>query len=46
MFAERLTGFHAYRFRVGSYRVFFEVQDETIFVLAVRKRDAAYRGLD
>lgn len=46
VFAERLTGFRAWRFRIGTYRVFFEVQDETIFVLAVRKRDAAYRGLD
>jgi len=45
-FAEHLTGFRAYRFRIGMYRVFFEIQSDTLFVLAIRKRDKAYRGLE
>ena len=44
-FAKRLTGYNAYRFRVGVYRVLFEVHDEIIFVLKVMKRDEVYRDL-
>jgi mRNA interferase RelE/StbE len=45
-FASPLTGFSAYRFRIGDYRVIFEIERETLFVLAIRKRDRAYQGLE
>ena len=31
-----------YRFRVGNYRVFFDVKDDVIQVLSVRHRKEAY----
>jgi mRNA-degrading endonuclease RelE of RelBE toxin-antitoxin system len=34
-----------YRFRIGKYRVFFEVDDHKLFVLAVKRRDQAYRNI-
>ena len=42
-FAEPLTGFDAYRFRVGNYRVTFELDHDTARVLSIRRRDEAYR---
>jgi mRNA interferase RelE/StbE len=42
-FAEPLTGYEAFRFRIGGYRVTFEVEDDTVRVLSVRRRDEAYR---
>ena len=42
-FAEPLTGYEAYRFRVGDYRVTFELKDDTVHVLSIRHRDEAYR---
>ena len=42
-FAERLTGSERYRYRVGDYRVFFEILNDAIWVLAVKRRDEAYR---
>jgi mRNA interferase RelE/StbE len=42
-FAEPLTGYDAYRFRVGHFRVTFEVEDEALRVLSIRRRDEAYR---
>jgi mRNA interferase RelE/StbE len=42
-FAEPLTGYDAYRFRVGDYRVTFEVDNDTARVLSIRRRDEAYR---
>ncbi len=42
-FAEPLTGYDAFRFRVGDYRVTFEVEDDTLRVLSIRRRDEAYR---
>ena len=42
-FAEPLVGVDLYRFRVGDYRVIFEVLHDAIWVLAVRRRDEAYR---
>jgi mRNA-degrading endonuclease RelE of RelBE toxin-antitoxin system len=42
-FAEPLTGYDAYRFRVGDYRVTFELEDDTARVLSIRRRDEAYR---
>lgn len=43
-FAEHLTEPREgeYRFRIGDYRVIFDVVDRKIFVLAVKKRDKAY----
>jgi len=43
-FAERLVERREgeYRFRVGDYRIIFDVVGNKIFVLAVRKRDKAY----
>ncbi len=31
-----------YRLRVGSHRVFYAVGDDTVTLVDVRKRDAAY----
>jgi mRNA interferase RelE/StbE len=42
-FAEPLTGSSEYRFRVGDYRVMFEVIHDTMWVLAIKRRDEAYR---
>ncbi len=43
-FAEHLTDYREgeYRFRVGDYRVAFDVQDRSIFVLKVGRRDEMY----
>lgn len=42
-FAEPLTGYDAYRFRIGDYRVTFELEDDMVRVLSIRRRDEAYR---
>jgi mRNA interferase RelE/StbE len=42
-FAEPLTGSTEYRFRIGDYRVIFEVLHETLWVTAIKRRDEAYR---
>jgi len=42
-FAEPLTGYDAYRFRVGDYRVTFELKNDTVHVPSIRRRDEAYR---
>ena len=42
-FSESLTGSDEYRFRVGDYRVIFEVLNDVIWVTAVKRRDEAYR---
>lgn len=44
-FAKHLVGYGAYRFRIGDYRVIFEVSSNTIYVLLIVKRDAAYKDL-
>jgi mRNA-degrading endonuclease RelE of RelBE toxin-antitoxin system len=41
-FAEPLTGSHTYRFRIGDYRVIFKVLHETLWVVAIKRRDKAY----
>lgn len=43
-FAERLTEPREgeFRFRIGDYRVIFDVTKSQIIVLAIRKRDKAY----
>ena len=42
-FAEPLSGSATYRFRIGNYRVIFEMLHGTGWVLAIKRRDEAYR---
>ena len=42
-FAEPLTGSTTYRFRIGDYRIIFEVLHDTLWVLTIKRRDEAYR---
>ena len=42
-FAEPLTGSSEYRFRIGDYRVIFEVLHDALWVTAIKRRDEAYR---
>ncbi len=42
-FAEPLSVSDFYRFRIGDYRVIFEVLHDTIWILAIKRRDEAYR---
>lgn len=44
-FAKRLSGYDVYRFRVGDYRVLFDIADDCIDVLLVVKREGAYKHL-
>ena len=44
-FAKHLSGYNAYRFRIGDYRVIVDVKTDTLFVLFVVKREGAYRDL-
>ncbi len=43
-FAERLTEPREgeFRFRVGDYRIVFDIVKSQIFILAIRRRDKAY----
>ena len=46
VFAKHLAGYAVYRFRVGDYRIVFDVVDTTlIHVMVIRKRDGIYKGL-
>jgi mRNA-degrading endonuclease RelE of RelBE toxin-antitoxin system len=42
-FAEPLSGSASYRYRIGDYRVIFEVQHGVGWILAIKRRDEAYR---
>ena len=42
-FSERLSSSNNYRFRIGDYRVIFEVLHDTLWVTAIKRRDEAYR---
>lgn len=44
-FAKPLTGYNAYRFRIGSYRALVEADGDTLVVLLVVRREGAYRNL-
>jgi len=44
-FAEPLTGYDMYRFRVGDYRVAFQVHQNMMYIKSVRHRGKAYRGM-
>lgn len=43
-FAKRLTDSREgqYRFRIGNYRLLFDVKNNSIYVLVIVKRDKAY----
>ena len=45
-FADHLTGFRSYRFRIGIYRLFCEISGDALFILRIKKRDKAYKGLE
>ena len=43
---KKLKGFtNIYRIRVGDYRILYELEDETITILDVLPRGAAYKDL-
>jgi mRNA-degrading endonuclease RelE of RelBE toxin-antitoxin system len=42
-FAQPLTGHDTYRFRVGDYRLVFEVRQNILYIVSIRRRDEAYR---
>jgi len=45
-FAKRLSGYDAYRFRIGNdYRAICEVDADALHVLLIVKREGAYRDL-
>ncbi len=44
-FAKHLTSTTMLRFRIGDYRVVFEVESNTIIVLLIDKRSDVYRDL-
>jgi len=43
--AKHLEGFDVYRFRVSDYRIIGEVIKGAFYILLIRRRDNAYRGL-
>lgn len=45
-FAERLVDYEIgeYRFRIGDYRVIFDMEEETIVVLTLGHRKDIYKG--
>ena len=44
-FAKRLTDYYdgEYRFRIGEYRLTFDVKRDTIYILGVKARDKSYK---
>jgi len=44
-FAEKLTDFKDadFRFRIGEYRILFDVVDNSIFVLKIKNRKDSYK---
>jgi mRNA interferase RelE/StbE len=44
-FAERLTDFRdaEFRFRIGEYRILFDVVDNSIFILKIKHRKDIYK---
>ncbi|OGG69922.1 hypothetical protein A3F27_01995 [Candidatus Kaiserbacteria bacterium RIFCSPHIGHO2_12_FULL_53_13] len=44
-FAQPLSGYAGYRFRVGDFRIIFEIVADKIVIVAITKRDKAYRDL-
>ena len=46
IFAKRLQGNNLYRFRAGDYKMLFKVEDQTIKIITIKKRDDVYKHLD
>jgi mRNA interferase RelE/StbE len=46
-FAQKLTNpdFGTYRFRIGDYRVIFDIEDDLLVILRVGHRKDIYRGV-
>jgi mRNA interferase RelE/StbE len=44
-FAQPLSGFPVYRYRIGDYRVIFKIEAGILFVLLIKKRDEIYKDL-
>lgn len=44
-FAKPLMGYAAFRFRIGDFRVIFQITGTVLDVLLVVKREGAYRNL-
>jgi mRNA-degrading endonuclease RelE of RelBE toxin-antitoxin system len=44
-FAEPLTGYDMYRFRVGDYRIAFQIDQKIMYIKSVRHRGKAYRRM-
>lgn len=42
-FGKRLTGSKQYRFRIGSYRVIYEIIDKNIMILRIGHRREIYK---
>ncbi len=43
--SRKIVGYACYRARVGSFRVIYEFDSETLFVTIVEKRDKVYQKL-
>lgn len=43
--AKKLKGYDLYRFRVGDYRIVFEVVQHIVLIVTILKRDDAYKDL-
>ena len=43
--ARRLTGYSYHRIRVGSYRIVYEFDQDTLIITLVEKRDKIYQRL-
>ena len=44
-FATHLSGYNAYRFRIGHHRVIFDFENDTVTVFLVVGREGAYKNL-
>ena len=44
-FAKRLTDYYdgEYRFRIGEFRLTFDIKRDTIYILGVKARDKSYK---
>ena len=42
VFAKYIAIQEVYRFRVGNYRIFFQVNNNVIFIQTIKRRDKAY----
>ena len=41
---KKLTNYYTpYRFRVGNYRVLFDIKDDIIYIISVKHRKEAYK---